>query len=345
MALKIALNGFGRIGRCVTRLIAMRTDVELVAINDMASAEMMLYLLQNDSVHGQFGIDAAILEDSYLLIAGQKVRIFSEKNPENLDFASLGADVVFECSGLFLTGALTKHHVEKGVKKVILSAPTQDSAIPTYVLGVNEHLYAGESIISNASCTTNCLGPIARILDETFGIEKGLMTTVHAYTNGQAIIDSAHGSDMRRSRAAALNMIPTTTGAAKAISLVLPSLEGKLHGQSVRVPTADVSMVDLNVLVGRTTSKEELSALFKSYAKGSLSGILEVDERYRVSQDFVGSSFSATVADDLIQVVDGNMVKIMAWYDNEWGYSNRLIEMALFIMSWTPSEQSPDVLR
>jgi len=331
MALKIALNGFGRIGRCVTRLIAMRTDVELVAINDMASVEMMLYLLQNDSVHGQFGIDAAMIGDDYLQIAGQKVRIFSEKNPENLDFASLGADVVFECSGLFLTGALTKHHVEKGVKKVILSAPTQDSAIPTFVLGVNEHLYAGENIISNASCTTNCLGPIAKILDETYGIEKGLMTTVHAYTNGQAIIDSAHGSDMRRSRAAALNMIPTTTGAAKAISLVLPSLEGKLHGQSVRVPTADVSMVDLNVLISRSTSKEELSNLFKSYAEGSLKGILEVDERYRVSQDFVGSSFSATVADDLIQVVDGNMVKIMAWYDNEWGYSNRLIEMALFI--------------
>jgi len=331
MALKIALNGFGRIGRCVTRLIAMRTDVELVAINDMASVEMMLYLLQNDSVHGQFGIDVTMIGDDHLQIAGQKVRIFSEKNPENLDFASLGADVVFECSGLFLTGALTKHHLEKGVKKVILSAPTQDSAIPTFVLGVNEHLYAGENIISNASCTTNCLGPIAKILDETYGIEKGLMTTVHAYTNGQAIIDSAHGSDMRRSRAAALNMIPTTTGAAKAISLVLPSLEGKLHGQSVRVPTADVSMVDLNVLISRSTSKEELSTLFKSYAKGCLSGILEVDERYRVSQDFVGSSFSATVADDLIQVVDGNMVKIMAWYDNEWGYSNRLIEMALFI--------------
>lgn len=331
MALKIALNGFGRIGRCVTRLIAMRSDVELVAINDMASIEMMLYLLQNDSVHGQFGIDAAIDADGSLRIAGRKVPVFSERDPESLDFGALGAEIVFECSGLFLTGASTKHHLEKGVKKVILSAPTQDSAIPTFVLGVNEHLYAGESIISNASCTTNCLGPIAKIIDETFGIEKGLMTTVHAYTNGQAIIDSAHGTDMRRSRAAALNMIPTTTGAAKAISLVLPSLEGKLHGQSVRVPTADVSMVDLNVLIGRSTSKEELSDLFKSFAKGKLKGILEVDERYRVSQDFVGSPYSATVADDLIQVVDGNMVKIMAWYDNEWGYSNRLIEMALFI--------------
>ena len=331
MALKIALNGFGRIGRCVTRLIAMRSVVELVAINDMASTEMMLYLLQNDSVHGQFGIDAAIDADGSLWIAGRKVPVFSERDPESLDFGALGAEVVFECSGLFLTGASTKLHLEQGVNLVILSAPTQDRAIPTFVLGVNEHLDAGETIISNASCTTNCLGPIAKILDETFGIEKGLMTTVHAYTNGQAIIDSAHGTDMRRSRAAALNMIPTTTGAAKAISLVLPSLEGKLHGQSVRVPTADVSMVDLNVLIGRPTSKEELSGLFKSFANGKLKGILEVDERYRVSQDFVGSPYSATVADDLIQVVDGNMVKIMAWYDNEWGYSNRLIEMALFI--------------
>lgn len=331
MGLKIAINGFGRIGRCVTRLIASRCDVELVAINDMASIDMILYLLQNDSVHGSFGIEAVKLEEGYLQIGKNRVRILCEKNPENLDFGALGAEVVLECSGLFLTGALTKHHLDKGVKKVILSAPTQDSAIPTFVLGVNEHLYAGEKIISNASCTTNCLGPIAKIIDEAFGIEKGLMTTIHAYTNGQAIIDSAHGTDMRRSRAAALNMIPTTTGAAKAISVVLPNLEGKLHGQSVRVPTPDVSMVDLNVVVERRTSKEEISSLFKAYAQNQMQGILEVDERYRVSQDFVGSCFSATVADDLIQVIDGNLIKIMAWYDNEWGYSNRLIEMALFI--------------
>jgi len=331
MALKIAINGFGRIGRSVTRVIAEREDVELVAINDMASIEMMLYLLQNDSVHGPFAGEAAVFDADHLLIGGKRVRVFGEKDPEKLDFAALGAEVVFECSGLFLTGASTRHHLDKGVKKVILSAPTQDNAIPTYVLGVNEHLYRGEAIISNASCTTNCLGPIAKILEETFGIEKGLMTTIHAYTNGQAIIDSAHGTDMRRSRAAGVNMVPTTTGAAKAISLVLPSLEGKLHGQSVRVPTPDVSMVDLNVLVKRNTTKEELSALFKSYALNQLKGILEVDERYRVSQDFVGSSFSATVAEDLIQVIDGNLIKIMAWYDNEWGYSNRLVEMALFI--------------
>ena len=331
MALKIAINGFGRIGRCVTRVIASRDDVELVAVNDMASIEMMLYLLQNDSVHGPVGEEASIVEGKYLQIGRNRARVFNEKNPENLDFASLGADVVLECSGLFLTGALTKHHLAKGVKKVILSAPTQDLEIPTYVLGVNEHLYGGEPIISNASCTTNCLGPIAKIIDEAFGIEKGLMTTIHAYTNGQAIIDAAHGSDMRRSRAAGVNMVPTTTGAAKAISLVLPNLEGKLHGQSVRVPTPDVSMVDLNVVVKRPTEKEEISSLFKSYALNEMRGILEVDERYRVSSDFIGSSFSATVADDLIQVIDGNLIKIMAWYDNEWGYSNRLVEMALYI--------------
>lgn len=331
MALKIAINGFGRIGRCVTRIITSREDIELVAINDMASIDMILYLLQNDSVHGSFGADVAVVGGEYLQIGRHKVRILCEKNPENLDFGALGADVVLECSGLFLSEALTRHHLTKGVKKVILSAPTQDNSVPTFVLGVNEHLYAGENIISNASCTTNCLGPIAKIIDEAFVIEKGLMTTIHAYTNGQAIIDSAHGTDMRRSRAAAVNMIPTTTGAAKALSLVLPNLEGKLHGQSVRVPTPDVSMVDLNVVVKQRTTKEEVSALFKSYAHHQMKGILEVDERYRVSQDFVGSSFSATVADDLIQVIDGNLIKIMAWYDNEWGYSNRLIEMALFI--------------
>jgi glyceraldehyde 3-phosphate dehydrogenase len=334
MGLKVAINGFGRIGRALARLIANSTDVQLVAINDLASIEMMKYLLENDSVHGAFDYQVDIVSPTMLWIASEKVNIFCEKNPENLNFGILGVDVVFECSGLFLTHETVNHHLKKGVKKVILSAPTQDATIPTYVLGVNHHLYSGEAILSNASCTTNCLGPIARILDEELGIQKGLMTTVHAYTNGQAIIDSAHGTDMRRSRAAALNMVPTTTGAAKALSLVLPQLEGKLHGQSVRVPTADVSMVDLNVLVGRKTTKEELSALFKKYAQGSLSGILEIDERYRVSQDFVGSCFSATIADDLIQVIDGDMVKVMAWYDNEWGYSNRLIEMALYITQY-----------
>jgi len=334
MALKIAINGFGRIGRCVTRLILAQSKVELVAINDMATPEMMLYLVQNDSVHGQFLGDALSIQENTLRCGNRSIALFCEKNPENLDFGACGAEVVLECSGLFLTGDTTRHHLSKGVKKVILSAPTADSAIPTFVLGVNAHDYRGESIISNASCTTNCLGPIAKIIDDALGIKKGLMTTVHAYTNGQAIIDTAHANDKRRSRAAGVNMVPTTTGAAKALSLVLPSLEGKLHGQSVRVPTPDVSMVDLNVLVGRNTTKEELIALFSSKAHGELRGILEVDTRYRVSQDFVGSPYSATVAEDLVQVVDGDLVKIMAWYDNEWGYSNRLIEMAQFISNY-----------
>ncbi|MCK9371733.1 MAG: type I glyceraldehyde-3-phosphate dehydrogenase [Sulfuricurvum sp.] len=337
MALKIAINGFGRIGRCVTRVIASRTDVELVAINDLAPIDRMLYLLQNDSVHGPFETEAKI-QDNTLQIGSSRVAVFCEKNPENIDFGACGAEVVLECSGLFLTGALTAHHLKKGVKKVIFSAPTQDPEIPTFVLGVNEHLYAGEPIISNASCTTNCLGPIAKIMDETFGIQKGLMTTIHAYTNDQHILDVSHPKDVRRSRAAGVNMIPTTTGAAKAISLVLPNLEGKLHGQSVRVPTPDVSMVDLNVLVERDTTVEEVRNLFKHAASTQLKGILEVDERFRVSQDFVGSSYSATVADDLIQVIDGNLIKIMAWYDNEWGYSNRIVEMARYIHAYIPQE-------
>lgn len=335
MALKIAINGFGRIGRCVTRIITERDDVELVALNDAASIETVVYMLQNDSVHGAFGPDVSVIDERHIRIGEKKIPVFREKDPNNLDFAAYGADVVLECSGLFLTEDTTRHHLAKGVKKVILSAPSKDTAIPTYVKGVNHTLYRGEPIISNASCTTNCLGPVAKILDETFGIEKGLMTTIHAYTNGQSIIDAAfEAGDKRRFRAAAVNMIPTTTGAAKAISLVLPNLEGKLHGQSVRVPTPDVSMVDLTAVLDRSTTVEELKTLFKSFASGEMKGILEIDERYRVSQDFVNSPYSAIVADDLIQVIGGNLVKIMAWYDNEWGYSNRLVEMALFVDSY-----------
>ncbi len=211
-----------------------------------------------------------------------------------------------------------------------MSAPAKDDT-PTFVLGVNEQKYLGESIISNASCTTNCLGPVAKILDDNFGIKKGLMTTIHAYTNDQNILDVKHKGDLRRARAAAVNMIPTTTGAAKAIGLVLPQLQGKMHGQSVRVPTPNVSMVDLNVLIGRTATKDEINALFKEQANGALRGILAVDEEYRVSQDFQTSSYSSVVALDLTQVIDGDMVKIMAWYDNEWGYSVRLIDMAKYI--------------
>jgi glyceraldehyde 3-phosphate dehydrogenase len=331
MPLKIAINGFGRIGRCVTRVASLREDVQIVAINDMADTKMMAYLLSNDSVHGRFSRSVEVVDGNHIKIGENRVKIFCEKEPKELDFASCGADVVLECSGLFLTSQSVKSHLDKGIKKVILSAPAQDKETPTFVLGVNAHLYKGEQIISNASCTTNCLGPIAKVLDEAFGIEKGLMTTIHSYTNDQNLLDVKHQKDQRRSRAAAVNMIPTTTGAAKALSLVLPQLHGKLHGQSVRVPTPDVSMVDLNVVVERDTTKEEISALFKAKAQDELKDLLLIDEEMRVSQDFVGCAYSSVIADDLIQVIGGNMVKVMAWYDNEWGYSNRLIEMALFI--------------
>ena len=331
MALKIAINGFGRIGRCVARIVAFRDDVELVAINDMASMDMMLYLLKNDSVHGTFNSEVVQVDDEHISIDGHKIRVFSDRDPKNLKFADCGADLVLECTGVFLTQESAQVHIDNGVEKVLFSAPSKDTATDTFVMGVNEHLYAGQKIVSNASCTTNCLGPVAKVLDDAFGIEKGLMTTIHSYTNDQNILDVKHSKDKRRARAGAINMIPTTTGAAKAISLVMPQLKGRLHGQSVRVPTPDVSMVDLNVIVRKDTTKEELTRVFNEAADGRLKGLLWMDKDMKVSQDFVGSSYSAIVAEDLTQVIGGNMVKIMAWYDNEWGYSSRLLDMAIHI--------------
>jgi glyceraldehyde 3-phosphate dehydrogenase len=331
MAIKVAINGFGRIGRSVTRVIAGRDDVALVAVNELADIETMRYLLQNDSVHGPLSVAAEIVDGSHLKIGSDLVRVTSCDNPADIDFASAGADVVLECTGKFLTRADAQVHLDNGVGKVLFSAPAKDEGTPHFVMGVNEAAYAGERILSNASCTTNCLAPIAQILDSTFGIEKGLMTTVHSYTNDQNILDVRHSGDIRRSRAAAVNMIPTTTGAAKAIDRVLPQLRGKLHGRSVRVPVPDVSILDLNVVLKRETTVEELSALFQAQAEGRLAGIMHVDTRRRVSPDFVGSPFSTIIADDLLQVIGGNMVKVMAWYDNEWGYSNRLVDMVAYI--------------
>jgi glyceraldehyde 3-phosphate dehydrogenase len=331
MALKIAINGFGRIGRCVARIAATRNDVEIVAINDMASMDMMLYLLKNDSVHGTFQSDIEQIDDKNISIDGQNIRIFSDRDPKNLSFADCGADMVLECTGVFLTQESAQVHIDNGVEKVLFSAPSKDSETDTFVMGVNEEKYDGQKIVSNASCTTNCLGPVARVLDDAFGIEKGLMTTIHSYTNDQNILDVKHLKDKRRARAGAINMIPTTTGAAKAISLVMPQLKGRLHGQSVRVPTPDVSMVDLNVVVKKETTKEEVTRVFNEAAQGRLKGLLLMDKEMRVSQDFVGCEYSSVVAEDLTQVIGGDMVKIMAWYDNEWGYSMRLIDMALHI--------------
>ncbi|MBE0491368.1 MAG: type I glyceraldehyde-3-phosphate dehydrogenase [Sulfurospirillum sp.] len=330
MALKVAINGFGRIGRCVARIIDSRDDVELVCVNDTASRDMTEQLLKYDSVHGVFGGVVKSLDDDYMQIGKSKVKMFATRDAKELNFADFGAEVVLECTGALLTREKAQVFIDNGIKKVVMSAPAKDDT-PTFVLGVNEDTYAGQSIISNASCTTNCLGPIAKVLDDAFGIDKGLMTTIHSYTNDQNILDVKHSKDLRRARAAAVNMIPTTTGAAKAIGLVLPQLQGRLHGQSVRVPTPDVSMVDLNVLVKKDTTIEEINTLFRQKAQNSLKGILLVDDEQRVSQDFQTCAFSTIVASDLTQVIAGNMVKVMAWYDNEWGYSTRLIDMALHV--------------
>ncbi len=334
MALKIAINGFGRIGRMVTRIVAQRDDVEVVAVNDLAPIEMAVHLLRYDSVHGPCKQHLEVIDEHAFMLGNSRVSYFCQSDATKLDFAACGADVVLECTGIFLTRQSVAHHLDKGVKKVIISAVAKDDT-PTFVLGVNEQEYAGQSIISNGSCTTNCLAPIARIIDESFGIQKGLMTTIHSYTNGQNLLDVKHPSDMRRSRAAACNMIPTTTNAAKGIYRVLPRLKGKLHGQSVRVPVADVSIMDLNLVVERNTSEKEILMLLNKASQNELNGIISIDYDKRVSSDFLGSHASSIVAADLIQVIGGNLVKVMAWYDNECGYSARLVEMAHYISDKT----------
>ena len=327
MALKIAINGFGRIGRCSARIIENDPNYELCIINDTAERKVTRYLLKYDTVHGEFNKEVEVLDDDHIAIGGRKVRVYSTRNIEDLDLS--GIDVVLECTGKFLTTEKCEAYLKQGAKKVIMSAPAKDDT-PTFVLGVNSNTYAGQKIISNASCTTNCLGPVTRVLEDNFGIEKGLMTTIHAYTNGQSLVD-VKCRDLRRSRAAAQNIIPTTTGAAKAMKLVMPSLEGKLHGQSVRVPVPNVSMVDLTAVLGKKTSKEELNETFVKASKESLKGIMLVDFDERVSTDFMTCAYSSIVAADLTQVICGDMIKVMAWYDNEWGYSKRLVEMAGFI--------------
>ncbi len=331
MALKVAITGFGRIGRCVARILNERDDIELVAVNDTTDREMTKYLLKYDSVHGTFDDVVEILEDDYMQIGKSKVKFLNDRDPKNLDFAKYGAEVLLECTGAFYTQEKSQPYIDKGIKKVLFSAPAKDKETATFVMGVNEHEYAGQTIVSNASCTTNCLAPVTKVIDDAFGIEKGLVTTVHSYTNDQNILDVKHKKDPRRARAAAVNMIPTTTGAAKAIGLVMPHLQGKLNGQSIRVPTPDVSMIDLNVIVKKETTKEEVNAAFEAAQNGAMKDYILVDYDKRVSSDFIGCPISAIVAGDLTQVVDGNFVKVMAWYDNEWGYSCRLIDMAAHI--------------
>ncbi len=326
MALKVAINGMGRIGRCVARIIAEREDIELVAVNATGPEEMLRYQLKYDSVHGRY--DDVAIENGYLKLGKDTAKIFSTRDLEALDFASAGAEVVLECTGAHLTQESVTPYLEKGIKKVIFSAPAKDDT-PTYVIGANADSYKGEAVISNASCTTNGLAPVAKVLDDAFGIEKGLMTTIHSYTSSQPILDAKHKKDPRKGRAGASNLVPTSTGAAKAIGKVLPSLNGKLNGQAVRVPTPDVSLVDLTVELAKPVTKEAVIEAFKKAAEGSHKGILGVDEEYCVSSDFIGERLSSVVAADTIQVIGDTMVKVLSWYDNEWGYSCRLVDLAV----------------
>jgi len=317
--LKVAINGFGRIGRAIARVIFLRDDMQLVAINDLEKKEDLEYLFKYDSSHGVFNHNL------------KNVKIYNEVENQKINFGEV--DVVFECTGRNLTTEKVSHHLQKGAKKIIISAPAEDNT-STYVLGVNSDEYKAEDVISNASCTTNCLGPVAKILEENFGIKKGLMTTIHSYTNDQKILDVKHNRDIRRGRSSGINMIPTTTGAAKAMHRVIPSLKGKLHGQSIRVPVPDVSIVDFNVELNKRTNLEELQNLFISYSQNELKGILGLDNESLVSSDILENSYSSNVILDKILVVEGNMVKVMSWYDNEWGYSNRMCDMAKYILDF-----------
>ena len=328
MAVKVAINGLGRIGRCVARIIASREDVELVAVNASGSEEMIQYNLKYDTVHGPKH-DVKV-KDGYLYIGKDKAKILSERDPAKLDFASYGVDVILECTGAFLTQESCQVYIDNGVKKVVMSAPAKDDT-PTFVFGANENTYAGQAIVSNASCTTNGLAPVAKVLDDSFGIEKGLMTTIHSYTSSQPILDAKDKKDPRKGRAGATNLTPSSTGAAKAIGKVMPHLKGKLNGQAIRVPTPNVSLVDLTVTLKKDVTLEEVCEAFKVASTGSLKGILGIDEEYRVSSDFNGETLSTVVPLDTIQVIEGNMVKVLSWYDNEWGYSTRLVEMGIHI--------------
>jgi glyceraldehyde 3-phosphate dehydrogenase len=326
MSVKVAINGFGRIGRNVLRAAQNTSGFEIVAINDLTNPQTLAHLLKYDSIHGIFAADISTTEDG-LKVDGKSIKVFSERDPAALPWKELGIDIVIESTGFFTNGKDAGKHIQAGARKVVISAPGKEVDL-TVCMGVNEELYDAtrHHIVSNASCTTNCLAPIAKVLLENFGIVKGLMTTVHAYTNDQSILDLPH-SDMRRARAAALSMIPTTTGAAKAVALVLPQLQGKLDGLAVRVPTPNVSLVDLVVETEKATTIEEVNGAMKAAADGPLQGILAYCEEPLVSCDFNGNPASSTLDAATTIVIGGNMVKVMSWYDNEWGYSNRIVDL------------------
>lgn len=332
MEIRVAINGFGRIGRLVLRNLMQRSgEFEVVAINDLTDNKMLATLLKYDSTHRRYP-GSVEYNDEYLIVDGKQIRALAEKDPAKLPWADMGVDVVVESTGIFTDRATDKKagydtHLKAGAKKVILSAPAKDGADITCVLGVNDDkLTAAHKCISNASCTTNCLAPVAKVLHETFGIEKGLMTTVHSYTNDQRILDLPH-SDPYRARSAALNIIPTSTGAAKAVGLVIPELAGKLTGISLRVPTPTGSVVDLTCIMKKNVTKDEVNAAMKAAAEGALKGILYYTEDPIVSTDIIGDPHSSIFSADWTQVMGGNMLKVVSWYDNEWGYSSRTVDL------------------
>ena len=328
MATKVAINGFGRIGRNVARAILERPDcgLELVAINDLASAKANALLFKRDSVHGAYPGTVEV-DGNDLVIDGKRIKVTAERDPAKLPHAELGIDIALECTGFFTDREGGMKHIEAGAKKVLISEPAKNVDL-TVVFGVNhDKLTADHVIVSNASCTTNCLAPFAKVLNDAIGIERGLMTTVHSYTNDQKILDQIH-SDPRRSRAAAMSMIPTTTGAARAVGEVLPELKGKLDGSAVRVPTPNVSVVDLTFQPKRDTTKEEVNALLKAAAEGPLKGVLAYSEEPLVSIDYNHDAHSSTVDSLETAVIDGKLVRVLSWYDNEWGFSNRMVDTA-----------------
>lgn len=331
MAVKVGINGFGRIGRCFFRSVLNNPDMEVAAVNSAADARTMAHLLMYDSIHGRLAEKVEVTGDGFL-INDKKVRVTSEKDPQNYPWRELGVEIIVESSGRLNDGKKAAVHLERGAKKVLITAPAKD-VDAVIVMGVNNEIYKPtQNVISCASCTTNCLAPVAKVLHQKFGIVRGLMTTVHSYTNDQQILDRSH-KDLRRARAAAMSIIPTTTGAAKAVGIVLPELEGKLNGMAMRVPTPNVSVVDLSVELARSTNKEEINAAMKEAAAGELKGILDYSEIPLVSIDFNGNPFSSIFDAPSTIVIDGVLAKIISWYDNEWGYANRVKDMISYMLN------------
>lgn len=328
MTVKVSINGFGRIGRLVARAILERPDcgLDLVSINDLADAKSNAFLFKRDSIHGAFAGDVHADGDN-MVVNGKTIRVTAERDPANLPHGELGVDIVLECTGFFQSKQASEPHIAAGAKRVLISAPAKN-VDKTVVYGVNHDVLTSDDVIvSNASCTTNCLAPVAKVCHDTVGIERGFMTTIHSYTNDQRILDQIHG-DMRRARAAAMSMIPTTTGAARAVGLVLPELNGKLDGSSVRVPTPNVSLVDLSFMPSRDTSVEEINGALKAAAEGPLKGVLHFSEEPLVSIDYNGNPHSSSIDSLETAVMEGKLVRVVSWYDNEWGFSNRMVDTA-----------------